>query len=597
MKQFTKVGVAVLAALCMAACGGGGGGGGGDDAAENPNGPRAVLPTLAQDTEPAGPATDVRSLNYYGVPDGRSIDDATDRWDYEVTQGGTVAGTLVRRIMVTSTPGQLVVTEEDSRTGTGRPQRYERTAAGLVNTDLLAQTDGLPAAIAAAADAWLELPEQLPPAGSTRSLLRQGAMADVDGDGHADSFRLEVRQTVVGLEAVTLRNAVQAEALHLRVVVSIELLPSNRKETAYRLETTEDQWWVAGIGMVRASATGTDSEGQVVPVQVLELTGGELNGMPLLAPQPDGSLRTVPLPHTALVYDAVRNVYYASVPGAVTGRGNTLARIDPATGAVTHSGYIGSEPGALALSADASTLYVGLDGSSEVARVRLPDMVVEATARLPASSFYATAGRVREMAVSPVEPGLVAILVTDNYDNPLLLWRDAGLATASGYNFWQRSGVAFSADGTQLFQLGSELRRFAVSGTDLVEEAWVYTPELSGQRLLRTPQGLVAGNAVFSTTDLRRLGTVPSGSACMPATATGRLLCVGDVNGEQAVLVVDATTLAVLAQPRWRRHGDGRSDWASQLVPGPAGQVALRNLSYGGTVPASITLFTSDALR
>lgn len=593
MKQFTKAGLALLAALCLAACGGGGGGG---DEGDSTSGPRAALPTLQQDIEPGGATTDVQALNYYGVPDGRSVGYAADHWDYEQTLSGAAAGTVVRRMMVSSTPGFLVVSEEDSRNGTSVSQQYQRTAAGLVNAELLGAGDGVPVEIASAVDAWLELPEQLPAFGSTRGLLRQGPLGDLDGDGHADSFRLDVRQTVVGLETVGLRNATQAEALHLRLVVTMELVPSDRKQSSYRVESTEDQWWVAGVGLVRSTATATDSQGVVLVAQTLELTGGELNGTPLLAPQPDGSLRTVELPHNALVYDPTRNVYYASVPGSVTGRGNTLARIDPATGAVTHSGYIGSEPTALALSADGSTLYVGLDGSSEVARVRLPDMVVEATVRLPAPSLYASAGRVREMAVSPVDPGLVAILVTDYYDNPLLLWRGGSLATASGNTFWQRSGLAFSADGGQLFQLGSELRRFALSGTDLVEQAWVYTPELSGQRLVRTPQGLVAGNAVFSTTDLQRLGTVPTGSACMPATATGRLLCVGSVDGEQAVLVVDATTLAVVAQPRWRRHGDGRSDWASQLVPGPVGQVALRNLSYSGAVPASLTLFTSDAL-
>lgn len=599
MKPWTRAGLVALLGLLLAACGGGGGGG---DSSESTSGPRAVLPTLAQDTEAPGPTTDVRALNYYGVPDEPGTGSGSDRWDYDVTIAGVPAGTAVRRVAASSVPGYLEVTEEDLRTGARASQRYQRTDAGLVSWSPLADAvGGVSPAITTSVESWLELPERLPAFGSTRGLLRQGSVGlDLDGDGFLDSFRLELRQTVVGMDTLTLRNTSQAEALHLRLVLTLEVVPSDRKQSVYRVDATEDQWWVAGVGLVRSSTKSVDSEGVVLDTHELELTGGVLNNRPLLAPLPDGSLRVVSLPHNALVYDPTRNVYYASVPGSVTGRGNTLARIDAVTGDVVHSGNIGSEPNALALAADGSVLYVGLDGSGEVARVRLPDMVVEATVRPPNSGIYNAVRRVRMMAVSPVEPSFVALLVGDDYDNsPLMLWRNGTLSaptSISGWS-WQANRLEFSADGASLFQAGTMLTRSRVVGNDLVEELTSFAPQSYVARMLRMPQGLVTGNEVYATTDLARLATIPSGSRCAPSQATGRVLCMGDVNGDAAVLVVDANTWAVVAQPRWRRQGDGMDTSAWELVPGPAGQVALRTSLYGYTPATSITLFTSQALQ
>src|SRR5438046_1412980 len=81
-----------------------------------------------------------------------------------------------------------------------------------------------------------------------------------------------------------------------------------------------------------------------------------------------GSFVDVPLKHNTLVYDAARNVYYASVPGSVASSGNRIATIDPATGQLSFSRTVGPEPGALAISADASALYVGLDGTRDPAK-------------------------------------------------------------------------------------------------------------------------------------------------------------------------------------------------------------------------------------
>lgn len=72
-----------------------------------------------------------------------------------------------------------------------------------------------------------------------------------------------------------------------------------------------------------------------------------------------------------LVYNPVDGYIYASVPSREGLNGNSVALIDPVSGAVGPYIFVGSEPGKLALSADGSYLYVALDGSAEVRRVDL----------------------------------------------------------------------------------------------------------------------------------------------------------------------------------------------------------------------------------
>lgn len=71
-----------------------------------------------------------------------------------------------------------------------------------------------------------------------------------------------------------------------------------------------------------------------------------------------------------LVYDAGRDLIWASVPSSGGGRGNSVTSIGR-DGTLGQSIYVGSEPNKLALSDDGQFLYVGLDGTAAVRRVDL----------------------------------------------------------------------------------------------------------------------------------------------------------------------------------------------------------------------------------
>ncbi|HEX5869192.1 MAG TPA: IPT/TIG domain-containing protein, partial [Longimicrobium sp.] len=112
--------------------------------------------------------------------------------------------------------------------------------------------------------------------------------------------------------------------------------------------------------------------------------------------------RAVPLAANAVVWDRHSGRLYASIPGQSSQHPNSVVAIDPATGAVTASVGVGSEPGALSISDDGTTLWVALDGSGDVRRLALPSLT-------PGLAFSLGADRVEEMHVMPGRPGTLAI--------------------------------------------------------------------------------------------------------------------------------------------------------------------------------------------
>lgn len=78
----------------------------------------------------------------------------------------------------------------------------------------------------------------------------------------------------------------------------------------------------------------------------------------------NASVRLLSLAGNDLVFDATRGVLYLSVPSSAgLPYGNSVVTVDPASGEIVHSTFIGSEPDRLAISADGSRVYVGVDGA------------------------------------------------------------------------------------------------------------------------------------------------------------------------------------------------------------------------------------------
>jgi uncharacterized repeat protein (TIGR01451 family) len=128
----------------------------------------------------------------------------------------------------------------------------------------------------------------------------------------------------------------------------------------------------------------------------------------LAAPAPGQEIRQLTLPTKDLVYSSLTGKIYASVPGSVPEIGNSITEIDPATGTVGPSVFIGSGPGKLALSDDGRTLYVALDGANAIRRY-------DVTTRTPGLQFPYPPGTfilglpVVDMEVPPGQPHSVVV--------------------------------------------------------------------------------------------------------------------------------------------------------------------------------------------
>src|SRR5688572_5386497 len=121
------------------------------------------------------------------------------------------------------------------------------------------------------------------------------------------------------------------------------------------------------------------------------------------------SIQRLSLAANDLVYDSNTNLLYASVPGrAGVGLGNTITAINPFTGNIVSSTFIGSEPNKLALAANGSVLYAGLDGAAAIRRFDLSSGTAGLQFTLGSDPFLGPFFA-EDIAVLPGSPGSVAV--------------------------------------------------------------------------------------------------------------------------------------------------------------------------------------------
>lgn len=582
-RHAAALGAALSAAVLLAACGGGGGSSG-----------REPLPPLSTDTVPPGPRIDVAARNYFvGAPG--------DFWTYTVEQTGGQA----TRSVAAGPGGDLLLSE--SIGGDSATETLRRTAEGVVLVDPLADF-GL--GVSSVVPSLLLYPEPFYPVGGERVAIRQGPLGlDIDGDGRPESFRLELRQVLLGFRTLTLPNGPADDVAHFRDVIRLTVQFSDPDVDNVTVTGTEETWWAGGVGLVRAERRITDEAGLLLePPQTLIVTGGSVGGRELFLRPPDGTLREIALVHRDLVYDAVRHRYYASVPsGAPVGAG-TIASIDAATGAVTYSAALGGSPGALALSADAGRLVVGMD-SGALLQLRLPDLAEVWRVQLPADSFFGTQTAER-IAVSPADAGTVAVSLQRSGVTPrhggVVLVRNGVLQPRRTQDHTGSNLVVFDAAGTALYGFNNEtseygLRRIALVADGLEEQAVVPVspPEFGQASLDLSPQGLLVGRQLRALPGMGLLGSHDTpGGACRWHAASARVVCLDELGGtvDRALVVSDATSFATIARPVFQ---PGYSqDEIGVLVPGGAGQVALRVGTAGSGVTSDrIWLFTTPSLQ
>lgn len=590
--EFARHCAVLISIAVLAACGGGGGA---EPPVSTPSGSRQPPATERVDENPAGARLDHRADNYFPMADGDRLVFARSYLD------GTMASSVTMEFVAPAVAGNSFhwqETEDGATTGID----YRRTDQGL--EVVLPFSSGLPAAATALIGIVLEYAEPFYPVGSVRRLLRRGSYGqDVDGDGVPEGFQFEMTQTFVGFEDYRLAGTTM-RAARFRSVVRITAMYSRIATGEYVYTSTEENWFAPGVGLVRSDRRAEDTtSGNVVRAHSLTLSEGTVSGRSV-----GGSTAgiRVALEHTALIHDAQRNLFYASVPGHVVGSGNRIAIIDPTTGSTTLSPPIGSEPAAMAIAAGGGSIYVGLSGSGEVLRLALPGFTEIARVRLPAPAFYGQMVA-DQIAVSPVDADVAAVAMGRTGVSPrhggVALLRNMQLQPQTTQDHTGSNLIVFDAAGSDLYGYNTDtsefgLRRIEVMVDGLVERQVVnFGGGYYVRHIDRVGSTVLVGNRAAHVPALALAGEISNAEGCR-ALATGRVVCLGGSFGQASSLVVsDLTSFARLDSIALPDSNNG-SDYRV-LVPGAAGTVAVREgISHpAGQTATSIMLITDDRLR
>ncbi|MDZ7731839.1 MAG: hypothetical protein U5R31_00865 [Acidimicrobiia bacterium] len=122
----------------------------------------------------------------------------------------------------------------------------------------------------------------------------------------------------------------------------------------------------------------------------------------------DWSFAEIDLPNGAVDYDATRDRVLVAVSPSVPGLGNRLVEIDPGTGELGRSVFVGADPYSIAVAGDWSRAYVGLLGSPTIVEVDLASFTV--TRRFGLGRGAVARNRyAHDIEVQPGSPEIIAV--------------------------------------------------------------------------------------------------------------------------------------------------------------------------------------------
>lgn len=243
-----------------------------------------------------------------------------------------------------------------------------------------------------------------------------------------------------------------------------------------------------------------------------------------------------------LVYDPVRDLIYASVPGSQGAEGNSVAVIEPLTGAVAFH-PVGSDPGELAISDDASALFVGLDGEAAVRRLDLPSLTGPAPFSLGADPFFGPR-HAADLEVQPGDSQVVAVsLALDGVSPPHdgVAIYDHGVelpGVTPGHTGSDR--IVFSDDPTRLYGQNTKSTEFGFRRMT-VGPSGVAIDDVTRELISGFNEDIeFAGGLVFAIGGEVVDPSVPSRAGTFPVNGFGRAVVPEPAAGQVHFLTDDA---------------------------------------------------------
>lgn len=261
--------------------------------------------------------------------------------------------------------------------------------------------------------------------------------------------------------------------------------------------------------------------------------GGSTNSLPFNT--------YLPLPTNDMVYNSADKLLYASVPSSAGAAfGNSIVPIDPNTGVMGTPIWVGSEPNKLALSSDAGTLWVGLDGAGAVRQVDLKTQTAGMQFGLGGvTGIYNSPNTAVSIAVMPGFPNTVAVAPSNSstWWNGGVTIYDRGVPRAktfsNGGSIMNVNAIAFSPSGSSLYALGNGYAVLTVDSTG-ISGSVVKNSNASGNTLVYDSGKIyLSSGAVLDANSGNQLGVF---SASPTQQASGPL-AVDNVVGRAFILL------------------------------------------------------------
>jgi hypothetical protein len=255
-----------------------------------------------------------------------------------------------------------------------------------------------------------------------------------------------------------------------------------------------------------------------------------------------GRLQNIQILHEA--YNPVTQMLFATVANNSANYANSLVVINPVTMQVVSTLLSGGQPDALALSSDASMLYVSLDSTQSVAQLSLPAGTVNFTVQLPlpSSKLYPSNGIMASaLAVIPgkahswvvglcnanVSPCGVGVAVYD--DSTPRPTEESGIdLTANSFTFASDPAVVYS---TEFNQSPPDISSYAIASSGVTLTATSTFDGSAGGGTLASDGNLiyVSNGQVINPATLAVEFTYPQGSQAMALdNANQRLFFAGN---------------------------------------------------------------------
>lgn len=217
---------------------------------------------------------------------------------------------------------------------------------------------------------------------------------------------------------------------------------------------------------------------------------GEGEGEGIEPPEPEPAFGTfiLNLPGNDLMYDHARNVLYVSVPAVDDDSiANGISQVNPDNGEHVNNVFVGSSPGPLAIDEEASVLYVGITGASQIRAVNLEAFEPGEAFAVGNDPFHGPlyAGR---LAVMPGHLDRVAVStrrrgVSPSFGGVMIFDSGVRLPNVTP-DHTGASEITFDADGT-LYGFNSETSGY---------QFYIMEVDDDGVRTLSEHRGLLRGN-------------------------------------------------------------------------------------------------------